>query len=1057
MSKIARVFHLNKEIQKIYKNGVLQKLFFDWKHYIGNELNIEYAKGYCSHRININGKVYQNLVSNLDELIGNVYTLKNTAKVISNLLRVSTTYTFIVSISEANYSDTNFGAIIVVNYPTLSPSYINISRKNGIFKIKYTVKEEIPKSIAISPHANNDLTSSFKLENLILLEGDLSSENITEDDIKYLEEGTFKPENYVIAGKTYKNLFSATLNQGHVNNSSTSQNIRVNSDGFTLDSTTYTIYVPSEYKVLVYLNYVNSSSVYIAWDNKVVWTNSTKTNNIRIMIRRADDGELTVDEVIEKIVLLKGDYTNIDLPNSINAIESVGEREFVKSKNLYNKKFMNSAIRAQGQFVDSRGFIFTINDECTFKINGTNTTGCTIMSENILDLLEDGKSYILSTNLLHFMAIITYKDDTPPKYTSAFTVNKSIMDTIRLYNQWLDTEIVTYDNFVVKNQIEEGTTATEYEPFYEYFPVTIRNYNYKCGTDNTILPNGVKNSIDTIDGKKVHVQRVWKRVFDGSDDEKWRNGYGNGDGKNNRFEMEINSNGSYSNTYMNLNIVASVCSHFEYEITNAIPKSFGHYRISFNNSLGKIFLLFNPSTNIVPLEDISAWKAWLSENPVTVWYELATPIYTYPESGLYDEITIPSSNIKNEIYSENGKWYHKRNIGKVIFDGSSDENWYYEATFKRFNSPDINDCIYKNGRTPVYIKGYTYSDKSGVNFDTLAFLSGAYNGCKLYIYNYAYTSVKNFRAYLAENPLEVYYELAEPVISELYFSDITYKLNEPLRSLPNGVCDTIEENKLVQRVGKVVLDGNEDWIFQSCNAEGNGILNIFFIIQDLKIKEKQFIICDKYIQQNTTIANTTNEGVFVNEEKRLYLRLFTSKATTVEEAKEYIKNNPFVVYYELETPIETEITPDKIPPFLLKEGLTTLKSTNNITPQIELSCLVRDKFQNMCPNTWVNGDIAIATGDELSSSTSRIKLQDYIAVQPNTTYYCDTFSETVYSATGKIGVRYYKNDKTYISGGGIGVAKTSYNKFTTPEDCYYIKFIVETLDTNYKMYLRPVK
>lgn len=49
----------------------------------------------------------------------------------------------------------------------------------------------------------------------------------------------------------------------------------------------------------------------------------------------------------------------------------------------------------------------------------------------------------------------------------------------------------------------------------------------------------------------------------------------------------------------------------------------------------------------------------------------------------------------------------------------------------------------------------------------------------------------------------------------------------PLRSLPNGVADTIEGNKLVQRVEKVVIDGNEDWKLQSCNVKGNGILNIF--------------------------------------------------------------------------------------------------------------------------------------------------------------------------------------------------------------------------------------
>jgi hypothetical protein len=1116
MSKIARVFHLNKEIQKIYKNGVLQKLFFDWKKYIGEEINIEYARGYCSNRININGKVYQNLASKLYIGAGNTLMPTETKALEPNgythiklpyPLKPNTSYTIVIDVEQPSEEHAFQLRNAKMEYLTLTIPTLTNKLVKGMNVATFTTSSNEISAILIK-NAQNSTKDLIIKNNVIVIESDLSGETIIEENIKYLEEGTFKPENRIIEGKTYQNLLTnkidytfsgsafyynkTTLNNGAIytrnNKEITSE---VHGTYITLkchkvasmlkSNTTYTLAFNiestfSDYKGITVsgendcyfksstsesngTRYFHNESFDLSTGYKKIMfeTNSNITQYFGFgfpLMQSQSEGTYLK---ITNIILLEGDYTHIDLPNSINGIESVGKREFVKSKNLYNKKFMNSAITAQGQFVDSRGFIFTINDECTFKINGTNTTGCTIMSENILDLLEDGKSYILSTNLLHFLAIITYKDDTPPKYTSAFTVNKSVMNTIKLYNQWPDTEIVTYDNFVVKNQIEEGTTATEYEPFYEYYPVTIRNYNYKCETDNIILPNGVKNSIDTIDGKKVHVQRVWKRVFDGSDDEKWRNGYGNGDGKNNRFEMEINSGGSYSNTYMNLNIVASVCSHFEYEITNSIPKSFGHYRIAFSNSEGKIFLLFNIDTNIVPLEDISAWKTWLSENPVTVWYELATPIYTYLESGIYDDITIPTSGIKNEIYSENGKWYHKRNIGKVIFDGSSDENWNYynKDSIQRFDIKMPNEAKMYNVRTPVYTEGYQF--EASKNEDKIIFISGVETVNKLYIYNYAYTSVEDFRAYLAKNPLEVYYELAEPVISELYFSDITYKLNEPLRSLPNGTCDTIEGNKLVQRVRRVMFDGNENWIFQSCDTNGNGILNIYFIIQDLKLKEKQFIICDKYIQQNTAIANTTKEGILVNEEKRLYLRLFTSKATTVEEAKEYIKDNPFVVYYELATPIETEITPDKIPPFLLKEGLTTLKSTNNITPQIELDCLVRDEFQNMCPNTWVNGDIAVDSGVEYSSSTSRIKLQDYIAVQPNTTYYCDTFSETVYSTAGKIGVRYYKNDKTYISGGGIGVTKTSYNKFTTPEDCYYIKFIVETLDTNYKMYLRPVK
>ena len=47
-----------------------------------------------------------------------------------------------------------------------------------------------------------------------------------------------------------------------------------------------------------------------------------------------------------------------------------------------------------------------------------------------------------------------------------------------------------------------------------------------------------------------------------------------------------------------------------------------------------------------------------------------------------------------------------------------------------------------------------------------------------------------------------------------YKKKISFNIGEPLRSLPNGVCDEIRNNnsqwELVRRVGKVVLNGSEN-------------------------------------------------------------------------------------------------------------------------------------------------------------------------------------------------------------------------------------------------------
>lgn len=1233
MSKFARAYHLGKEIQKIYKDGVLKKLFFDWKKYIGEEINIEYARGYCSNRININGKVYQNLASKLYIGAGNTLLPMKTKALEPNgyaniklpyALKPNTSYTIVIDVVQPSEEHAFQLRNAKMEYLTLTiPALTNKLIKGKNVATFTTSSNEI--SAILIKNAQTSTKDLIIKNTVIVIEGDLSGETIIEENIKYLEEGTFKPENMVIEGKTYQNLLTnkinytfsgsefyydkTTLNNGaRYTRNDKEITSGVNGSYITFKCHTVASLLKSSTTYTLAFNIESTFSDYkgitVSGENDCYFKNSkAEANKTRYFHDESFDLSTGYKKImfetnsnitkyfgfgfppmqsqsegtfikITNIILLEGDYTNIDLPTSINGIESVGEGEFVKSKNLYNKKFMNSTMTTNGEVVDSRGFTFTLNDECTFKINGTNTTGCTIMSENILDLLEDGKSYILSTNLLYFMATITYNDDTPQKWTSAFTVNKSVMNSIRLYNQWKDTDIVSYNNFVVKNQIEEGTTATDYEPFYEYYPVTIRNYNHKCETDGIVLPNGVKNSIDTIDGKKVHVQRVKKIVLDGSNASNFK---------------QVNTMQVFRWEYFfdTKEFVSGLCDNLPIKNVQALSNENKGIRLS-GISFKSIDIKFPNNTGF----DINTFRTWLSENPVTVWYELETPIYTYLESGLYDDITIPTSNIKNEIYLENGKWYHKRNIGKVIFDGSSDENWFYEngTHTKRFITSDIKDAKYEKTRTPVCIEGYTF--KTVVDADMLAFLSGvAARGNTLYIYNYAYTSVKDFRAYLAKNPLEVYYELAEPVISELYFTDITYKLNEPLRSLPNDTCDTIENGKLVQRVGKVVLDGSNDekWIYHT--SLSNDVVSLFYLGFHSVSSERLLGIsdrlpCDTIVNRRLNISKGI-ECFYLGDgtSSLIQLQILNSKLNSLDKngVLAYLQANHITIYYPLATPIETEITPDKmlingevitdtadiklpngtkdiieegyyikrvgkvtyngqedwktaqantnvlvfylnntnfkelsslicdtytvgatskdktitcgnawrpqirdgscstveefkqllaknpitvwyelatpvkIPLFVIKEGLTTIKSMNNITPQIELDCLVRDKFQNMCPNTWVNGDISVDSGVEYSSSSSRVKLKDYIAVQPNTTYYCDTFSETVYSGAGKIGARYYKKDKTYISGGGIGIAKTSYRKFTTPNDCYYIKFIVETLDINYKMYLRPVK
>ena len=96
-----------------------------------------------------------------------------------------------------------------------------------------------------------------------------------------------------------------------------------------------------------------------------------------------------------------------------------------------------------------------------------------------------------------------------------------------------------------------------------------------------------------------------------------------GDGVNNRFQLNLRNNFDVK-PFDKYNI--GVSNYFQAENTSGILGE-NKFRITYTG--GTTYILFNISTDIVPLEDIDAFKAWLSEHDLIVYYMIApveTPI-----------------------------------------------------------------------------------------------------------------------------------------------------------------------------------------------------------------------------------------------------------------------------------------------------------------------------------------------------------------------------------------------------------------------------------------------
>lgn len=172
--------------------------------------------------------------------------------------------------------------------------------------------------------------------------------------------------------------------------------------------------------------------------------------------------------------------------------------------------------------------------------------------------------------------------------------------------------------------------------------------------------------------------------------------------------------------------------------------------------------------------------------------------------------------------------------------------------------------------------------------------------------------------------MTVYYELATPTTEPLTTTAIS--LPQPLRSLPNGVCDEVVGNKLVQRVGKYTCTGNETIVL-----EYNGGLARFKItIKNYKPNLQSIrrpVLSDKF---TTTTAPENYVGLAFSYYACIYIYL-EQTIKTVDSCKQWLLENKPTFYYELETPIVHEITQPIIP---ISKGGNIVTTINNIKPNL---------------------------------------------------------------------------------------------------------------------------
>lgn len=270
-------------------------------------------------------------------------------------------------------------------------------------------------------------------------------------------------------------------------------------------------------------------------------------------------------------------------------------------------------LRSEAKSSTHSGIIYTVNSDGSITANGTSTA-----ESNIFIRLKNydirkgtytlsGKSTNMFTRILN-SKVMNVVNLGPQSGT--FTVDE---DLSNCYVQAIILQGKTVTNETIYPQLELGSTATPYEPYKE----DKINISFPFMS----IPNGVKNTIELINGVWTKVERVKEFVLDGT--ESWFLG-----------TLQPTNSSIIRFSYNNPNIkISSVCASDKFKFGGT--SDWGNITsecITTHFSINQLSIIVNKSR--LATQDVQGFKTWLQSNPVTVQYELATPIYT-PIDPLY--------------------------------------------------------------------------------------------------------------------------------------------------------------------------------------------------------------------------------------------------------------------------------------------------------------------------------------------------------------------------------------------------------------------------------------
>lgn len=782
-----------------------------------------------------------------------------------------------------------------------------------------TVKNGVLNDNTYDPCDGNQKLNTFPnvthvmCENTIIPEftAEVKKDGAKQSDVtafgKLTTEGVEQIEFTKIKGKTLQNLSHVRdFDCGNAPSSNTSPLLKPNTTYTFITRITNVANSPSgvwfriTFKDSTYYDVADKQ--YTEGFHKIVFTIPNKEINYYNIgwIRNYAEGQTAS---MKDIVILEGDYSNVDISDIpyIEGIKSVGENE--SNQVLLRTNGIN---------------LFSIRDITDPNITKYET-GYLVTSGNrkvkIDRRLQKGTTYTLSfKETVRSGSLLT-----KVMYGDSTTLTRYIsVQTDSLMGRKYVTITPEIDNCYLYTYIDAGSTASV--ELSEVCLVEGRSTNYISSTFNQdiylkeplrSLPNGV---CDEIVGNKV-IRRVGKFILNGS--ESWRTSAV----ANQTNETAFAIDGYLSNINCKIPSTNTILPNL---LCDTLPRREDMY----NGTNGECIVFAPPSNVFIRVAnsklstlDISGLKTWLSQNPTTVYYELANPVEEYLEH-VYEKESIktyqldaPLRSLPNGVKDEIKDGVLIRRCAEIVYNGV--ESWSLAqdhkdnyAIFNRVHPTNFYATSDKTVLPDKIINKYVWDNaynEEGLWFDGNGHVYICIAKSKL-----ESIDISGFKKYLQSNPIKVIYQCFhyETILTEAKPQTADFSLQRQfgegnwLRELPNGVKDTVENGKVIRRVGKLVIDSSVVFTTHS-NTED------YYEYRATVAGLPTITVLTSY---SNNFPQTENHRI-VNSDV-VYVRFPVSMGiTTPELCNQWFLNNKTVLLYQLANTIEEVLSTDNYMPY----------------------------------------------------------------------------------------------------------------------------------------------